>query len=61
MIDVLLGTATEKIARHRHERLSVFGIGTELELPSGDTRFTAQLSDDRGNVGNQMQLIVRVP
>jgi ATP-dependent DNA helicase RecQ len=30
VIDVLLGNATEKIARHRHERLSVFGIGTEL-------------------------------
>jgi ATP-dependent DNA helicase RecQ len=30
VIDVLLGNATEKVARHRHERLSVFGIGTEL-------------------------------
>jgi ATP-dependent DNA helicase RecQ len=30
VIDVLLGTSTEKIARHRHERLSVFGIGKEL-------------------------------
>jgi len=30
VIDVLLGSATEKVARHRHERLSVFGIGTEL-------------------------------
>jgi ATP-dependent DNA helicase RecQ len=31
VIDVLLGNATEKIARHRHEGLSVFGIGTELD------------------------------
>jgi ATP-dependent DNA helicase RecQ len=30
VIDVLLGQATEKVARHRHERLSVFGIGTDL-------------------------------
>ncbi len=30
VIDVLLGNATEKVARHRHERLSVFGIGSEL-------------------------------
>jgi len=30
VIDVLLGNATEKVARHRHERLSVFGIGAEL-------------------------------
>ncbi len=30
VVDVLLGNATEKIARHRHERLSVFGIGAEL-------------------------------
>jgi len=30
VIDVLLGQATEKVARHRHERLSVFGIGAEL-------------------------------
>jgi ATP-dependent DNA helicase RecQ len=31
VVDVLLGNATEKIARHRHEGLSVFGIGTELD------------------------------
>ncbi|HEX7081694.1 MAG TPA: DNA helicase RecQ [Gammaproteobacteria bacterium] len=30
VVDVLLGNATEKVAQHRHERLSVFGIGTEL-------------------------------
>jgi ATP-dependent DNA helicase RecQ len=30
VIDVLLGNVTEKTARHRHERLSVFGIGAEL-------------------------------
>jgi ATP-dependent DNA helicase RecQ len=30
VIDVLLGNATEKVARHRHERLSVFGIGGDV-------------------------------
>jgi ATP-dependent DNA helicase RecQ len=30
VIDVLLGNVTEKTARHRHERLSVFGVGAEL-------------------------------
>ena len=30
VIDVLLGNATEKVARHRHERLSVFGIGNDV-------------------------------
>jgi ATP-dependent DNA helicase RecQ len=30
VIDVLLGEETEKVARHRHERLSVFGIGKDL-------------------------------
>ena len=30
VIDVLRGEATEKMARHRHERLSVFGIGSDL-------------------------------
>jgi len=30
VIDVLLGNATEKVVRHRHERLSVFGIGSDL-------------------------------
>src|SRR5690606_3047633 len=29
-VDVLLGNATEKVVQHRHERLSVFGLGTEL-------------------------------
>jgi ATP-dependent DNA helicase RecQ len=36
VIDVLLGNVTEKTARHRHERLSVFGIGAEL--PAGRWR-----------------------
>ncbi len=31
VVDVLLGNATEKVTRHRHERLSVFNIGTELD------------------------------
>jgi ATP-dependent DNA helicase RecQ len=30
VVDVLLGNATEKVTRHRHEQLSVFNIGTEL-------------------------------
>jgi ATP-dependent DNA helicase RecQ len=30
IVDVLLGNATEKVTRHRHEQLSVFKIGTEL-------------------------------
>jgi ATP-dependent DNA helicase RecQ len=30
IVDVLLGNSTEKVTRHRHERLSVFNIGTEL-------------------------------
>nr|MDT0656597.1 DNA helicase RecQ [Micromonospora sp. DSM 115978] len=29
-IDILLGKQTEKVAAHRHDQLSVFGIGTEL-------------------------------
>ena len=33
VIDVLLGDATEKVQRHRHERLSVFGIGADLTAP----------------------------
>ncbi|HVJ30042.1 MAG TPA: DNA helicase RecQ, partial [Gammaproteobacteria bacterium] len=32
VIDVLRGEATEKVARHRHERLSVFGVGSELSV-----------------------------
>jgi ATP-dependent DNA helicase RecQ len=31
VVDVLVGNATEKVARHRHESLSVFGIGAGLE------------------------------
>ncbi|WP_155374433.1 DNA helicase RecQ [Catellatospora vulcania] len=30
-IDILLGRKTDKVAQHRHEELSVFGIGTELQ------------------------------
>jgi ATP-dependent DNA helicase RecQ len=30
VIDVLLGNATEKVVRHRHEQLSVFGIGNDV-------------------------------
>ncbi|BCB83606.1 ATP-dependent DNA helicase RecQ [Phytohabitans suffuscus] len=29
-IDILLGKRTDKVAQHRHDQLSVFGIGTEL-------------------------------
>ena len=32
VIDVLRGEATEKVERHRHERLSVFGIGSDLPV-----------------------------
>jgi ATP-dependent DNA helicase RecQ len=31
VVDVLLGKATDKVLQHRHERLSVFGIGKDLE------------------------------
>jgi len=34
VVDVLLGKDTEKIRQHRHERLSVYGIGTELTGPA---------------------------
>src|SRR5690606_23922458 len=30
VVDVLLGNATDKVRQHRHESLSVYGIGTEL-------------------------------
>jgi len=30
VVDVLLGNATDKVRQNRHDRLSVFGIGTEL-------------------------------
>src|SRR5690606_27416590 len=30
VVDVLLGESTDKVTQHRHESLSVFGIGTEL-------------------------------
>ena len=29
-VDILLGRRTEKVAQHRHDSLSVFGIGTDL-------------------------------
>jgi ATP-dependent DNA helicase RecQ len=32
-IDILLGRQTEKVTQHRHDGLSVFGIGTELTEP----------------------------
>jgi ATP-dependent DNA helicase RecQ len=32
VIDVLLGNGTDKVARHRHDRLSVFGIGADLSV-----------------------------
>jgi ATP-dependent DNA helicase RecQ len=34
VIDVLLGNATDKVSRHRHERLAVFGLGTEHTAPA---------------------------
>jgi ATP-dependent DNA helicase RecQ len=34
VVDVLLGVATEKVTRHRHDRLSVFNIGGELGAPA---------------------------
>jgi ATP-dependent DNA helicase RecQ len=34
IVDVLLGNATEKVVRNRHDALSVFGIGTELSQPA---------------------------
>ncbi|MEO8466074.1 MAG: DNA helicase RecQ [Gammaproteobacteria bacterium] len=34
VIDVLLGNATEKVERHRHERLSVFGLGADWPAPT---------------------------
>jgi ATP-dependent DNA helicase RecQ len=32
-IDILLGRRTEKVIQHRHDALTVFGIGTELAEP----------------------------
>jgi ATP-dependent DNA helicase RecQ len=34
VVDVLLGKDTDKIRQHRHDELSVHGIGTELEGPA---------------------------
>jgi ATP-dependent DNA helicase RecQ len=31
LIDLLTGERTEKLARHRHDRLPTFGVGTELD------------------------------
>jgi ATP-dependent DNA helicase RecQ len=33
VIDVLRGKSTQKVLQFRHERLSTFGIGTELDVP----------------------------
>jgi ATP-dependent DNA helicase RecQ len=32
VVDVLVGDATEKVIRNRHDQLSVFGIGNELDV-----------------------------
>ena len=32
-VDILLGRRTEKVAQHRHDELTVFGVGTELTDP----------------------------
>jgi len=34
VVDVLLGKSTDKITQHRHDKLSVYGIGTELAGPA---------------------------
>ena len=34
VVDVLLGKDTEKVRQHGHDRLSVYGIGTELNGPT---------------------------
>ncbi len=34
VVDVLLGKDTDKIRQHRHDKLSVYGIGTELAGPA---------------------------
>ncbi len=34
VLDVLLGRSTEKVERHRHQTLSVFGIGADLGAPA---------------------------
>jgi ATP-dependent DNA helicase RecQ len=34
LIDVLLGRATERVAQWRHQELSVFGIGADLDEPA---------------------------
>ena len=31
VVDILLGASTDKVARNRHDKLAVFGMGTELE------------------------------
>ncbi len=39
LIDVLRGTATEKIARHGHDKLKTFGVGGELAKPEWQSVF----------------------
>lgn len=34
VVDVLLGKGTDKVRQHGHDRLSVYGIGTELDGPA---------------------------
>jgi ATP-dependent DNA helicase RecQ len=34
VVDVLVGNVTDKVTQHGHARLSVFGIGTELNAPA---------------------------
>jgi hypothetical protein len=56
-----LGNFAFQRATTERQFCSAPSIGTELELLSGSTLFTVQISDTAGNVGNRMQLIVRVP
>jgi ATP-dependent DNA helicase RecQ len=39
LIDVLRGTATEKIARHGHDRLKTYGVGNDLAKPEWQSVF----------------------
>jgi hypothetical protein len=36
-------------------------VGTELMLPSGDTKFTARVRDAGCNIGNEVSIVIRVP
>jgi len=40
---------------------SVPALGQELALKSGETRFKARILDTAGNVGNTVEIVVRVP